>query len=118
MTTISTPDAVIENLVALRDEAERGIAAQYEAEVKLARLQLEADKIEALAIIHADGTASHKQAIAKLKSADARLAADIARAEYQRIRARLRHLELAQSSLQTQARMVEITWRTAGLGER
>jgi hypothetical protein len=118
MTSISTPDAIIENLVDIRQQADAGIRAQYEAEVKLANLQLEADKIEALAIIHADGNVAHKQAIAKLKSAEARLAAEIARAEYQRIRTKLRHLELAQSSLQTQARMVEITWRTAGVGER
>lgn len=118
MNNIATPDQVIEQLASLRAEAERGIAAQYEAEVKLARLQLEADKIEALAIIHADGNVAHKQAIAKIKSADARLEAEIARAEYQRIRTKLRHIELAQSSLQTQARMVEVTWRTAGIGER
>lgn len=118
MTSISTPDGIIENLVDIRAQAEAGIRAQYEAEVKLAELQLEAERIEALAMIHAEGSIAHKQAIGRIKSAEARLAADIARAEYQRIKTKLRHLELAQSSLQTQARMVEITWRTAGVGER
>lgn len=118
MTSISTPDNIIEGLVDIRAQAEAGIKAQYDAEVKMANLQLEADKVEALALINAEGSVAHKEAIAKLKSAEARLEADIARAEYQRIKTKLRHLELAQSSLQTQARMVEITWRTAGIGER
>ena len=118
MTSISTPDNIIDNLVDIRNQAEAGIRAQYEAEVKVAKLELEADTIEAKALIEADGNVAHKQAIAKIKSADARLEADLARAEYNRIKIKLRHLELAQSSLQTQAKMVELTWRTAGVGER
>lgn len=118
MTSISTPDAIIAQLVSIREEAERGIRAQYEAEVKMAELELEAEKLEAIEFVKAVGSVAHKEAVAKLKSADARLAADVARAEFQRIKTRLRHLELAQSSLQTQARMVEITYRTAGIGER
>lgn len=118
MTSISTPDNIIDNLVDIRNQADAGIRAQYEAEVKVAKLELEADTIEAKALIEADGNVAHKQAIAKIKSADARLEADLARAEYNRIRIKLRHLELAQSSLQTQAKMVELTWRTAGVGER
>jgi lipopolysaccharide export system protein LptA len=118
VTLINTPDDIITQLVAIREQAERGIALLYEAEVKSAKLQLEADKVEATALITAEGNVAHKQAIAKIKSGEARLEADIAKAEYQRIRTKLRHLELAQSSLQTQAKMVEITWRTAGVGER
>lgn len=118
MTSISTPDNIIENLVDIRSQADAGIRAQYEAEVKVAQLELEADRIEAHALIEAQGSVAHKEAIAKIKSADARLEADIARAEYNRIKLKLRHLELAQSSLQTQAKMVELTWRTAGIGER
>lgn len=118
MTSISTPDAIIEQLVAIRQEAEKGIRAQYEAEVKTAELELEAEKQFALEFIKAVGSVAHKEAVAKLKSGDARLAADVAKAEWQRIKTRLRHLELAQSSLQTQAKMVEITYRNAGLGER
>lgn len=118
MTALNTPDDVIRNLIEIREQADNGVRALYEAEVKMARLELEAGRIEALAILHGTGNNLHKEALAKIKSADARLEADVARAEYQRIKTKLRHLELAQSSLQTQARMVEITWRTAGLGER
>lgn len=118
MTSISTPDDVIDNLVDIREQAEPLIRQQYDAEVKLAQLQIEADRVEALALINATGNVAHKQAIATLKSAEARLAAEIARAEYQRIKAEIRRVELAQSSIQTQARMVEVTWRTAGIGER
>jgi hypothetical protein len=118
VTSISTPDNVIANLVDIRQQAEAGIRAQYEAELKLARLQLEAERIEAVAMLNAEGNVAHKQAIAKVRSHEARMEAEIARAEYTRIKTKLRHLELAQSSLQTQARMVEITYRTAGIGER
>jgi hypothetical protein len=118
MTLIRTPDDIINELVSIREQAERGSKYLYEAEVKAAKLALEAETIEATALISADGNVAHKQAIAKIKSAEARLEADIAKAEYQRVKTKLRHLELAQSSLQTQARMVEITWRTAGVGER
>lgn len=118
MTSISTPDQIIDNLVDIRRQAEAGIKAQYEAELKLSRLQLEAERLEALALIQADGNVAHKQAIAKIKSYEARLEAEIAKAEFTRIKTKLRHLELAQSSIQTQARMVEITYRTAGIGER
>jgi hypothetical protein len=118
MTSISTPDSVIDNLIAIREEAEKGVAALYAAEVKLAELESEADKIEALALIQASGSVAHKEAVATLKSADARLAAEIAKAEYQRIKTKLRHLELAQSSIQTQAKMIEVMFKTAGMGER
>jgi hypothetical protein len=118
MTSISTPDSIIEQLVAIRDKAERGPRAQYDAEVKAIELELAAEKLEMTEFIKALGPVAHREAVAKLKSADARLAAEIARAEHQRIKTSLRQLELSQSNLQTQARLVEITYRTAGIGER
>jgi hypothetical protein len=117
-TTIRTPDDIIQELMELRERAERGVRVLHDSEVKAVTLELEADKIEALAHIEAVGSVAHKQAIAKIKSADARLQADLAKAEFQRVKQLLRQLELAQSSLQTQARMVEMTWKTAGVGER
>ena len=111
MTTIVTPDAVIEALNACRAEAEKGIQAQYEAELQMSHATLEAERLEAQAFIDATGTVADRVALAKLASAEAKASAEIAKARYNRVRTKLKQLELTQTALQTQARMVEITWR-------
>ena len=115
---LQTPDSVIGELVAIRQEASRGVDALYNAEVKLAKLNNEAEMLEAKALISAEGTVVDRQAVAKLKSSEARLAADIAKAELNRVRTKLKVLSEQQMSVQTEARMVEMMYRTAGLGER
>ena len=114
MSEIITPDRIIQALADLRKEAEKGINAQYEAESDLARKQSEAERIEATAFLRIDGLVSDRQALAKLESQQARLEADLARAAYNRVRTKLNQLNQAQSALQTQARMVEITYQQAG----
>jgi hypothetical protein len=115
---LQTPDSVIGELVAIRQQASKGVDALYAAEVKLAQLNNEAETVEAKALISAEGTVVDRQAVAKLKSAEQRLAADIAKAELNRVRAKLKVLSEQQMSVQTEARMVEMMYRTAGLGER
>lgn len=114
MSEIVTPDRIIQALTELRREAEKGIEAQYQAEADLARKQIEAERIEATAFLRIDGLVSDRQALAKLESQDARLEADLAKAAYNRVRTKLNQLNQAQSALQTQARMVEITYQQAG----
>lgn len=115
---LQTPDSVIGELVAIRQEASRGVDALYNAEVKLAKLSNEAEMIEAKSLLSAEGTVVDRQAVAKLKASEARLAADIAKAELNRVRTKLKVLSEQQMSVQTEARMVEMMYRTAGLGER
>jgi hypothetical protein len=43
---------------------------------------------------------------------------EIAKAQFNRVKAKLKILEQAQMSVQTQARLVEMMYRSAGLGER
>jgi hypothetical protein len=111
MTKLVTPDNVIEALAACREEAEKGIQAQYEAELQLSHAILEAERVEAQTFLDAAGTVADRTAMAKLASADLKVAAEVARARYNRVRTKLKQLELTQTALQTQARMVEITWR-------
>lgn len=111
MDKLVTPDNVIEALANCRAEAEKGIQAQYEAELQMAHAVLEAERIEAQAFLDATGTVADRTALAKVTAAEAKVAADIARARYNRVRTKLKQLELTQTALQTQARMVEITWR-------
>lgn len=113
---IVTPDRIIQALVEIRREAEKGIDAQYHAEVELANKQSEAERIEATAFLRIDGLVSDRQALAKLESQNARLEAELAKAKYNRVRTKLQQLNQTQSALQTQARMVEITYLQAGLG--
>jgi hypothetical protein len=113
-----TPDGIIRELVEIRAEASRGIDALYNAELKLAQAGLDAELIEAKALLSAEGNVAERQAQAKLESASARLDESIARAEFNRVRTKLKVLEQAQMSVQTQARMVDMMYRTAGMGER
>lgn len=118
MSEIVTPDVIIRELVSIRSEAQKGIEAQYEAEKELAEAVLALDTAEAKALLDAQGTVVDRQAIAKLKTEDERLRESLARAKFNRVKTKLRLLEQAQMSVQTQARLVELMYRSAGMGER
>lgn len=113
-----TPDSIVKELVEIRSEASKGVDALYTAEMKLAQASLDADLAEAKALLSAEGNVAERQAYAKVESADAKLDEGIARAEYNRIKTKLKILEQSQMSVQTQARMVEMMYKTAGIGER
>lgn len=118
MDLIKNPDGIIAELVSIRESAAKGVELQYETEVELVGLQLAAERAELMALLEAGGTIPDRQATAKLASADLREKADLCRARLTRIKSRMKQLSEAQMSVQTQARMVELTWRTSGIGER
>lgn len=118
MSDIVGPDDIIRELRSINEQAAKGISLLAEAEKKALELELIADTAEAQALLSSSGNIPERQAIAKLESEEPRLQAEIAKAEVNRIKTKLRHLQDQQSNLQTQARMVELTWRTAGIGER
>lgn len=113
-----TPDSIISELVEIRAEAAKGVDALHNAEIKLAEASLAADTAEAKALLEAEGNVAERQAHAKIISADAKFQADVARAEYNRVRTKMKILEQSQMSVQSQARMVELMYRSAGMGER
>lgn len=115
---LKTPDSIIAELVSIRAEAAKGVSAQYDAEVKLAKLTLDAELAEAKALLSAQGTVQERNALAKLHSATPRLDADIAKAEFNRVKTKMKMLEMSQMSVQTQARLVELMFKSAGMGER
>lgn len=112
------PDDIIKELRRINGESAKGIALLAYAERRAVELDLLADTIEAKTLIASSGNIPERQAIAKIESEQERLEAELAKAEVSRIKTKLRHLQDQQSNLQTQARMVELTWRTAGIGER
>ena len=85
----------------------------YQAETELAKLNLEAERIENAAFMRIRGLVADRTALSKLESADARADADLAKAKYNRIKSHLQALSQDQTAVQTQARMVELTWKTA-----
>jgi len=118
LTEIVSPADVIRELSRIRQESEKGIAYLAEVEQKAIMLELEADRQEAVSLLQAQGTVVDRQAIAKLESQPAREAAAIAKIEVNRVKLKLKHLSEAMMATQTAGRMVDIQWRTAGIGER
>jgi hypothetical protein len=118
VTDLQTPDTVIRQLVEIRAEAQKGVNAQYDAELKLAAASLALDTAEARALLDAQGTVVDRQAVAKLKTEKERLDEAIARAEFNRVKTKMRLLEQAQMSVQTQGRLIELMFKSAGVGER
>lgn len=118
MSELKTPDSVIRELVSIRAQSSKGINAQYAAEVKVAEATLAAETEEAKALLSAEGTVVDRQAVAKLRAGELRFQLDIAKAELNRVKTKIRLLEQAQMSVQTQARLVELMYKSAGQGER
>jgi hypothetical protein len=113
MNRIITPDQIIDELVSIRQEAEKGISVQYQAELKMLQLELALDKAEAIAYLNADGTAGERNAKVKIMTENEALEYAVSKAEFKRVKIKMKHLELSQMSVQTQARLVELTYRSS-----
>jgi hypothetical protein len=111
---MNTPSQVIQSLQDIQTEMARGLGVLYDSEVKLADAENNYEKTLQLAFINAQGTVADRTAISRLQAADARLEADLAKATYNRVKTKLKQLELAQMSTQTAARMIETEIKTLG----
>lgn len=107
-----SPQGVIQNLRHIQADVQRGIGALYDAECKLADKEAAHEKALQLAFMNAEGTVANRTALSRLQAADARLEADLAKAEHNRIKAKLKALEMAQMSIQTQSRLMETELKT------
>lgn len=83
----------------------KGVEALYEAEVNLARLESDLDQAEAGAFISGSGSVAERQAQAKLACSERRFERDVARAQVNRIKVKLRTIE---SEIMAQATMSKI----------
>ncbi len=102
-----TPSQVILELQRIQTEAAKGVQALFESECRLAEAENEADRALQLAFMNAQGTVADRTAVSRLQASEARLKADLAKAEHNRIRQKMKQLELAQMSTQTIARQIE-----------
>jgi multidrug resistance efflux pump len=108
---METPKQVIRELERIRLQSEQGISLLAEAEVKYLELASAADRIEATELLSAQGTIVDRQAVAKLKAMDSRFEADLARAELNRIKAKIRHLSESQMAVMAAGKLIQIEWR-------
>ena len=111
MTKILTPDMVILELQRLIGESAKAPAAIYDAECKLADCEFEYDRVYNLSLLNSEGAVAVREAIAKLDAAEARLAADLAKAEVNRIRNKTKQLTDAGMLTATMAKQVELTYK-------
>ena len=105
------PSQIVEEIARLTQENSRGAEALYEAEVALAEAEHELDLIEQRAFIKAQGTVADRAALAKLESADARLARDLKRAQFNRIKTKIKTIETSLMGMGTQVRLVQAEMR-------
>ena len=106
-----TPSQVIQELRRIQMEASKGSQALYEAEVAFAEAESEYEIVLQRAFIASEGTVADRTAVSRLQAAEARLRADLRKAEVNRIKQKLKSLELAQMSTQTIARQTELEYR-------
>lgn len=106
------PMGVVAELRHIQTEVQKGIKALYDSECKLADSENAYERELQLAFMNAQGTVADRNAISRLQASDKRLAADLAKAEYNRVKAKLKALEMAQMSLQTQSRLIETELKT------
>jgi hypothetical protein len=102
-----TPSQVILELQTIQKEAAKGVQALFDAECKLAEAENAYERALQLSFMNAQGTVADRTAVSRLQAADNRLVADLAKAEYNRIKLKMKQLELAQMSTQTIARQIE-----------
>tara|TARA_R110000796_G_scaffold99645_1_gene207984 strand:+ start:520 stop:855 length:336 start_codon:yes stop_codon:yes gene_type:complete len=109
---METPGQIIKELETIRNQGEKGIELLAQAERKYLELASTADKIEATELLKAQGTVVDRQAIAKLKSLDARFEADLAKVELNRIKSKIKHLSESMMAVMAAGKLVQIDWGT------
>jgi len=107
-----TPLGIVAELHRIRTEVARGIAVLYDAECKLADAENAYERELQLSFINAQGTVADRTAISRLQASEKRLQADLAKAEWNRVKAKLKALETAQMGIQTSARLMETELKT------
>jgi hypothetical protein len=102
-----TPDDVLTEIRQTRTHLERGSSALYDAELKAERAEDAAQLALDKALLLAEGSVPEKQAHARLASASERDVAFIARAELNRVKAKIRSMESTLMSLQSELKYMK-----------
>ena len=110
---IITPSHIVQELQRITQEMDRGASALYDAECKMADAEAADDKAVSLAFINNAGTVADRQAVAKLQAVEEKLKADLAKAEYNRVRTKLKTLSDQATMMAVISKNVEIQWKHA-----
>lgn len=105
-----TQSKLVEDIAELVQENLKGVNAIAEAERRLSQAEHDLDLVEQKAFLGAQGTVSDRQAYAKVKSAEARLERDLRRAEYNRMKLKLKALENALMASGVQAKLMNLDY--------
>lgn len=105
------PDEISKQLTELVSENYRGVNAVFECERKLAEAEYELDTAEQTAFLASEGNVAERNAVAKLDSAQKRLERDLAKAEFNRVKLKLRAVESAMMASATQAKLLAVETR-------
>lgn len=106
-----TPAQISQQLTELVSENYRGVTAVFEAESKLAHAEYDLDTKEQTEFIKANGSVAERSAVAKLESGQLRLQRDLARAELNRVKLKLKAVESALMASATQAKLLMVETR-------
>jgi len=109
---IISPTHIIQELQRLTAEMDKGSNALYDAECKMADAEAAYDKAVSLAFINNQGTVADRQAVAKLQSVNQKLQADLARAEFNRVKTKMKTLSDQATMMAVMSKNVELQWRT------
>lgn len=101
------PSQIMSELEELTRLNRKGVDALFEAEENLAKAEHTLDTIESQAFLDAQGTVADRQALARLEAADARLERDLAKAQLNRVKTKLRVLESEIMTVATRAKMMQ-----------
>jgi hypothetical protein len=100
------PQELTKTLTELTQENFRGVSAVFEAEKTLADAELALDLVEQKAFLMAEGSVAERTAVSKLESAELRHARDIARAQFNRVKLKLKAIESAIMASGIQAKLM------------
>ena len=109
---IISPSHIIQELQRLTAEMDKGSNALYDAECKMADAEAAYDKAVSLAFINNQGTVADRQAVAKLQSVEQKLQADLARADFNRVKTKMKTLSDQATMMAVMSKNVELQWRT------
>jgi len=99
-----TPDVIMSEIVQTRHELSRGSDALYEAELAAERAEDAAQLASDRVYMTAEGSVEDRKAQGRAASQEERDEAFVARAEFNRIRQKIRALEASLVSLQSELR--------------
>ena len=107
MNEANTIQGIIEELRHIQREMSKGSQALFDAESKVAEAEYLYERTLALSFLNAEGTAGERTAQSKFDASEARLEADVAKAQLNRVKSKIKTLELQQMGTQTISRLIE-----------